>query len=109
VSALTDVLLGAAVVVLLTVLTGWYTAVDRSRLRVRAAPVLTLAADEPAHAAMRTMRERRSHLALARDGGTAGALVGLLTLHDLLDRLLPRPEVAALPRRAYGGVQFSNR
>jgi CBS domain-containing protein len=75
-------------------------------------PVLTLDADEPAYAAMRTMRtmrERRSHLALARDGGTAGALVGLLTLHDLLDRLLPRPEVAAPPRRAYGGAQFSNR
>jgi CBS domain containing-hemolysin-like protein len=49
-------------------------------------PVLTLPADEPAYAALRTMRERRSHLALVRDGDR---LVGLLTLQDLLDRLLP--------------------
>jgi CBS domain containing-hemolysin-like protein len=49
-------------------------------------PVLTLPADEPAYAALRTMRERRSHLALVREGGV---LVGLLTMQDLLDRLLP--------------------
>jgi CBS domain containing-hemolysin-like protein len=62
-------------------------------------PVLTLPADEPASAALRTMRERRTHLALVRDGlrGTRpgpdlvppGGLMGLLTLQDLLDRLLP--------------------
>ena len=49
-------------------------------------PVLTLPADEPAYAALRTMRERRSHLTLVRDDSE---LVGLLTLQDLLDRLLP--------------------
>ena len=54
-------------------------------------PVLTLSADEPAFAALRTMRERRSHLALVRDGAE---LAGLLTMHDLLDRLLPEPASA---------------
>ena len=49
-------------------------------------PVLTLSADEPAYAALRAMRERRSHLMLVRDDSE---LVGLLTLQDLLDRLLP--------------------
>ena len=51
-------------------------------------PVLTLSADEPAYAALRTMRERRSHLTLVRDGD---GMVGLLTMRDLLDRLLPEP------------------
>ena len=51
-------------------------------------PVLTLPAGEPAYAALRTMRERRTHLALVRDGSE---LVGLLTMQDLLDQLLPEP------------------
>ena len=34
------------------------------------------------------MRERRNHLALVRDGGE---LVGVVTMQDLLDRLLPEP------------------
>ena len=55
-------------------------------------PVLTLSADEPAYAALRTMRERRSHLTLVRDGSV---VVGLLTMQDLLDRLLPQPTGAA--------------
>ena len=55
-------------------------------------PVLTLSADEPAYAALRTMRERRSHLTLVRDDS---GLVGLLTLQDLLDRLLPEPTARA--------------
>ena len=42
----------------------------------------------PVYAALRTMRERRSHLALVRD---RERLVGLITLQDLLDRLLPAP------------------
>ena len=54
-------------------------------------PVLTLSADEPVYAALSTMRERRSHLALVRDGGE---LVGLVTMQDLLDRLLGRPAAA---------------
>jgi magnesium and cobalt exporter, CNNM family len=55
-------------------------------------PVLTLSADEPAYAALRTMRERRSHLTLVRDGD---GVVGLLTMRDLLDRLLPEPATPA--------------
>jgi CBS domain containing-hemolysin-like protein len=62
------------------------TAAPEARARDLMRPVLTLPADEPAYAALRTMRERRSHLALVRDGDR---LVGLLTLQDLLDRLLP--------------------
>jgi CBS domain containing-hemolysin-like protein len=57
-------------------------------------PVLTLSADEPAYAALRTMREQRSHLALVRDGN---GLIGLLTLHDMLDRLLPEAAAPASP------------
>jgi CBS domain containing-hemolysin-like protein len=63
-----------------------------TRARSLMRPVLTLPADEPAYAALRTMRERRSHLALVRDGSE---LVGLLTMQDLLDRLLPEPAGAA--------------
>jgi CBS domain containing-hemolysin-like protein len=59
-----------------------------ARARDLMRPVLTLPADEPAYAALRTMRERRSHLALVRDE-SGGRLLGLLTLQDLLDRLLP--------------------
>ena len=64
------------------------TAPADTRARSLMRPVLTLSADEPAYAALRTMRERRSHLALVRDDG---GLVGLLTMRDLLDRLLPEP------------------
>jgi CBS domain containing-hemolysin-like protein len=60
-------------------------------------PVLTLPANEPAYAALRTMRERRSHLALVRDGAE---LVGLLTMQDLLDRLLPEPAGGGAPAPA---------
>ncbi|MDN5920447.1 MAG: CNNM domain-containing protein [Pseudonocardia sp.] len=49
-------------------------------------PVLTLAADTPAYAAVTTMRERRSHLALVEADGRQ---LGLVTLADLVDRLLP--------------------
>jgi CBS domain containing-hemolysin-like protein len=49
-------------------------------------PVLTLSADTPIYAALGTMRDTRNHLALV---GTGDDLVGLVTLHDLLDQLLP--------------------
>lgn len=49
-------------------------------------PVLTLAADIPIHAALRAMREGRSHLALVESDGD---LLGLVTMQDVLDRLLP--------------------
>ncbi|MGH3997719.1 MAG: CNNM domain-containing protein, partial [Pseudonocardiaceae bacterium] len=48
-------------------------------------PVLTLPAEEPVYAALGTMRDKRSHLALVREGGD---LLGLVTMQDLLDRLL---------------------
>ena len=50
------------------------TAPAGTRARSLMRPVLTLSADEPAYAALRTMRERRSHLTLVRDGdGLVGA------------------------------------
>ena len=49
-------------------------------------PVLRLSADKPVYQALATMRETRSHLALVEDGSE---LLGLVTLHDLVDRLLP--------------------
>jgi len=49
-------------------------------------PVLTLQADAPIYAALSTMRDRRSHLALVESSTT---LVGLVTLDDVLDQLLP--------------------
>ncbi|WP_300008926.1 hemolysin family protein [Pseudonocardia sp.] len=51
-------------------------------------PVPTLQAETPIHDALRAMRERRNHLALVDSGGE---LLGLVTLQDLLDRLLPAP------------------
>ncbi|MEU6646066.1 hemolysin family protein [Saccharomonospora sp. NPDC046836] len=46
---------------------------------------LTLPADTAVHTALSTMRERRNHLALLEDGG---AVIGLITLQDLLNELL---------------------
>ncbi|MHA6795745.1 hemolysin family protein [Pseudonocardia bannensis] len=55
-------------------------------------PVLTLPADEGAYDALSIMREQRSHLALVESDGR---LLGLVTMQDLLDRLLPaEPEPA---------------
>lgn len=49
-------------------------------------PVLTLRAETPIYAALSTMRDTRNHLALVETGDE---LIGLITLHDLLDALLP--------------------
>lgn len=49
-------------------------------------PALKLAADTPVYAALRTMRETRSHLVVVADGGRVR---GLITLADVLERLLP--------------------
>ncbi|NEW38158.1 HlyC/CorC family transporter [Nocardia cyriacigeorgica] len=49
-------------------------------------PVLTLTATTPIYEALRTMRETRSHLAVVTD---AEAPVGLITITDVLRRLLP--------------------
>ena len=51
-------------------------------------PVTTLGADTPMHDALRAMRDRRNHLALVESDGE---LLGLVTMQDLLDRLLPAP------------------
>jgi CBS domain containing-hemolysin-like protein len=55
-------------------------------------PVLTLAADQPVYAALATMRRDRTQFALVRDGAE---LLGLVTMQDLLDRLLPPAPVGA--------------
>ncbi|UJW32681.1 hemolysin family protein [Saccharothrix sp. AJ9571] len=48
-------------------------------------PVLTFDADTAIYRALNTMRDSRNHLALVESGGE---LIGLVTLRDLLDRLL---------------------
>lgn len=49
-------------------------------------PILTLDAAVPVHTALRAMRDNRTHIALVNEGST---VLGLVTLHDLLDQLLP--------------------
>jgi CBS domain containing-hemolysin-like protein len=51
-------------------------------------PIRTLAADLPIHDALSAMQAGRNQIALVESGG---AVVGLVTLHDLLNRLLPAP------------------
>jgi CBS domain containing-hemolysin-like protein len=55
-------------------------------------PVLRLPADTPVYRALHTMRQTRNHLALIVDDG---AVVGLITLTDVLQRLLPDARSAA--------------
>ncbi len=56
-----------------------------------ARPVFSLDAGTTVHAALKAMRETRNHLAVVVDGG---AVVGVVTLADVLRRLFPRREVA---------------
>lgn len=49
-------------------------------------PIRTLPADLPIHDALSAMQAERNQIALVEAGGE---VVGLVTLHDLLDRLLP--------------------
>jgi CBS domain containing-hemolysin-like protein len=51
-------------------------------------PVLTLPGDTPMHAALTTIRDERNHLVLVY---AEGELSGFVTLHDLLQQLLPNP------------------
>ncbi|MHA6631371.1 hemolysin family protein [Pseudonocardia sichuanensis] len=51
-------------------------------------PVRTLAADLPLHDALGAMRAEHTQIALVEQ---EGSVVGLVTLQDLLDRLLPAP------------------
>ena len=55
-------------------------------------PALTLDPSIPVYEALRTMRETRSHLATITDNGV---VVGLITLDDVLARLLPTSDTAA--------------
>lgn len=57
-------------------------------------PVKTLPAGTPVHAALSTMRESRNHLALV---GTDDELLGVVTLQDLLNQLLPPQPRPAVP------------
>ncbi|WP_369132729.1 CNNM domain-containing protein [Modestobacter sp. I12A-02662] len=57
-----------------------------------ARPVFTLGADTTVHAALKRMRETRHHLAVVTDGG---AVLGVVTLADVLRRLFPQPATAA--------------
>lgn len=54
-------------------------------------PVLALSADEPVYQALTTLRRQRSQFTLVRDGDR---LLGLVTMQDLLDRLLPAHQPA---------------
>ena len=72
------------------------TAPDDTPAAAFARPVFTLSADTPVHAALQAMRETRNHLAVVTAGDTeagaeAGAVLGVLTLSDVLRRLFPRP------------------
>ncbi len=57
-----------------------------------ARPVFTLEADTTVHAALTAMRETRNHLAVLTDDG---AVLGVITLSDVLRRLFPQPTPAA--------------
>ncbi|NAZ85838.1 hemolysin family protein [Kineococcus indalonis] len=59
-------------------------------------PVFTLDAATTVHAALARMRETRNHLAVVTSTGTGtGAVQGVVTLADVLRRLLPREAPAA--------------
>ena len=62
-------------------------AAPQTTARELARDVLNLAADTPVYEALATMRASRSHIAIVRDG--AGELTGMITLADVLERLLP--------------------
>ncbi|GAS98539.1 hypothetical protein RMCC_5504 [Mycolicibacterium canariasense] len=56
-------------------------------------PALMLASVTPAYAALRTMRETRNHLVVVTD--EEGSVRGLITLTDVLKRLLPTAAAAS--------------
>lgn len=59
-----------------------------TRARELMRPVLSLTADTLYHTAVNTMRDQRAHLALVEDDNR---LIGIVTLSDLVERLLPEP------------------
>lgn len=63
-------------------------------------PTLVLDAASPVYEALRTMRETRGHLAVVTNGTPGSGPVGLVTLTDVLDRLMP--DDGPLPVQAAG-------
>jgi CBS domain containing-hemolysin-like protein len=57
-----------------------------------ARPVFTLDADATVHAALKSMRETRNHLAVVTEGGS---VIGVITLADVLRRLFPQAAAVA--------------
>jgi CBS domain containing-hemolysin-like protein len=55
-------------------------------------PVFSLDGDTTVHAALASMRETRNHLAVVTDGA---AVLGVITLSDVLRRLFPQPGTTA--------------
>jgi len=68
------------------------TAADDAPAAGFARPVFSLGAGTTVHAALTAMRETRNHLAVVTD---ADAVLGVLTLSDVLRRLFPEPGTAA--------------
>ncbi|GAA3164186.1 hemolysin family protein [Blastococcus jejuensis] len=68
------------------------TAADDAPAGPLARPVFALEADTTVHSALKAMRETRTHLAVVTDGG---AVLGVITLSDVLRRLFPQPESTA--------------
>jgi CBS domain containing-hemolysin-like protein len=61
-----------------------------------ARPVFTLSADMTVYAALKAMRETRNHLAVITDSDASeGAVLGVITLSDVLRRLFPHPTSTA--------------
>ncbi|MGY1741111.1 MULTISPECIES: hemolysin family protein [unclassified Blastococcus] len=67
------------------------TAPDDAPAAEFARPVFALEAGTTVHAALKAMRETRNHLAVLTDGD---AVLGVVTLADVLRRLFPRPAAA---------------
>ncbi|MGW5382326.1 hemolysin family protein [Nocardia sp. NPDC003963] len=59
-------------------------------------PVLALVSTTKVYEALQTMRETRSHLATVTAPGSADP-IGLITITDVLQRLLPRPATETTP------------
>jgi CBS domain containing-hemolysin-like protein len=68
------------------------TATDHAPAAQFARPVFTLDAGTPVHAALKAMRETRNHLAVLTD---ADAVLGVITLADVLRQLFPQPTTKA--------------
>ncbi|MCU1606724.1 MAG: hypothetical protein JWP46_3189 [Modestobacter sp.] len=68
------------------------TAPDEAAAAPFARPVFILDADTTVHAALKSMRETRNHLAVVTG---AGAVIGVITLADVLRHLFPQAATAA--------------